>query len=62
MSDCKACGGVAELIDSIGGVEDGEFEEEYQCVSCGAPGWIRGEAGEPPETWKKTGKLFNGDY
>jgi len=62
VMSCQACGGATELVDSNGGVKEGDFTEKYECVECGAPGWVRGKAGEPAETWKHTGKLFNGEY
>jgi len=57
---CKNCGGATELVDSSGGVTEGRFREKYQCIECGAHGWIKGEAGEPAESWNKTGMLFTG--
>jgi len=58
---CGQCDSPAiEMTDSSGNVVDGPFRERYHCNDCGALGLIRGEAGAPPDEWKKTGTLFNG--
>jgi hypothetical protein len=60
MSPCANCGGVTDLEEQSGGTTEGRFSEEYQCVQCGAKGWIRGEASAPPQEWTRTGQVFNG--
>ena len=41
---CDNCGGNLELIESNGGVTEGSFTEEYQCIVCNLTMTIAGEA------------------
>jgi hypothetical protein len=57
---CANCGSPAvELVDQSGGTSEGPFREEYQSAECGAVGHVRGEAGEPATTWRRTGMVFD---
>jgi len=58
---CDNCGGNLELIESNGGVVEGSFTEEYQCVVCNLTMTIAGEADAPPETWDKYGAAYGGE-
>jgi len=48
----------AKIVDSEGGTKEGRFVEHYECP-CGATGTVRGDAGKPPRTWTRTGRVFN---
>lgn len=57
---CKNCNnGTVTIEDSNGGIINGHFEESHRCIDCGATGRIEGEASNPPNTWQKTGRVFN---
>jgi len=58
MSECANCGGAVELVESDGGVETGEFTEEYACVECDATGKVTGHAENPPSEWTRYGTVF----
>ena len=53
MCDHKA----AQIVEQSGGVKSGQFEEKYEC-ECGAIGYVRGNAEEPAEQWRRTGEVF----
>jgi len=59
--NCDNCGGNLELIESNGGVTEGSFTEEYQCIVCNLTMTIAGEADQPPETWDKYGAAYDGE-
>lgn len=58
---CQQCGDSLAMTDQEGGIKQGQFAEEYQCVGCGATGRIKGEAGNASTMWDYTGPAFN-DY
>jgi hypothetical protein len=59
VTTCAQCGSLdIDCVESSGGVEAGDFTEEWQCGSCGATGVIKGEASDPPHEWDKTGEVF----
>jgi len=55
---CEYCGAPTVMNDSTGGVKEGQFMEEYECVN-GHKGWVKGEASAPAENWNRTGTVFN---
>jgi len=48
----------ARVVDSEGGITEGEFVEHYECPNCGGTGTIRGRAEEPAKNWSRTGEIF----
>jgi ssDNA-binding Zn-finger/Zn-ribbon topoisomerase 1 len=58
---CDNCGGNLELIESRGGVTEGSFTEEYQCIVCNLTMTITGNAEEPPDMWQKYGAAYNSE-
>ena len=49
----------AKIVDQSGGTKEGSFVEHYECQLCGARGTIKGQAGDPPQQWQRTGPVFN---
>jgi len=57
---CKKCGGTLAMEKNEGAINGGRFVEEYNCVTCGATGYISGESSDPPNQWDKYGRAFEG--
>lgn len=55
---CNQCGGELEMTEQAGGIEAGWFKEFYECVDCGANGYIRGKSEQSPVEWSKCGRAF----
>jgi len=55
MTDCDHT--AAQIVASEGGT-DGEFVERYECP-CGATGRVFGDASQPPQNWRRTGRVFD---
>ena len=58
---CKNCNnGVLEPKHVDEAKESGHFSEEWECVTCGASGYIHGREEEMPNKWDRFGAAFDG--
>jgi len=56
---CETCNAAVTIKDSTGGSK-GEFTETHECAN-GRTGTVQGESGTLPETWRRSGAVFE-DY
>lgn len=57
---CNNCGSSLKPVNIPEPEESGHFTEEYECVNCGAKGFVSGKEQQAPHKWNKYGAAYEG--